>query len=736
MFLYAVLCLFTIPQIGMSFSPFDGEVFSTIDPSTGVRPGDRVVAINGFPFTEYGHGSRPPLTSLLGDKAEYAVTLDRDGQIIQRTIQLKPPGFEVFVFRLMRIIPAFFFLYSSLILLLSLRPINVEWFLGNTAIQIGSVIIAASTAERYNLLYSPDVLRIGAWIAQPIFLHLGIFFPRPVARISQKVMIFIYLAFFGLAAAERLQLLPGLVFGISLAVTVVTTVTLLVAKRWSSLVLLGRNSLAITAAIFVVAAPLISVIFTNRFDSPITSNLYIYSLTLIPIASVYTVHRHVFNHLELRINRELSFFFYTVVLLTGILLIYAAVNEFYPQVEVPLAGMILLILVTAVISAWLYPRFQRMVEVHILKIPLYHDQLIHTYAGRIGTSLEAGRLSVILVKELFPSILVRQAALLRLGGDRPATPIVLFNVTESMLPGQEQLHDLLERPMRFLPYTKEKKLAQVRWVRLVIPLTVEGRAIGVALFGRRDPDDNYNRSEIPTLVSLMDQTALALHNIDQAERLRQFHLANIERQEAERKDLARELHDFVLGEMALMVAQLPEDGAYQRVFEMYHNATGRIRSIVHGLRPTMIRFGLREAVLELASDLSAGFPNPPRFEIQIEGAGAQYPQEMETHVFRIIQQACHNALLHGKGSRIAISGTLTPDLLDIRVEDNGCGFEIGPNPDFDDLLENRHFGLAGMYERALLIGADFHIHSTPGEGTSIEVHWSSGSSDRPDISTG
>jgi signal transduction histidine kinase len=57
------------------------------------------------------------------------------------------------------------------------------------------------------------------------------------------------------------------------------------------------------------------------------------------------------------------------------------------------------------------------------------------------------------------------------------------------------------------------------------------------------------------------------------------------------------------------------------------------------------------------------------------------------------------------------------------VEDDGIGFELGEAPDLAAFLSRRHFGLAGMHERAELIGARMVVDSKPGQGTRVLVAW-------------
>jgi signal transduction histidine kinase len=94
---------------------------------------------------------------------------------------------------------------------------------------------------------------------------------------------------------------------------------------------------------------------------------------------------------------------------------------------------------------------------------------------------------------------------------------------------------------------------------------------------------------------------------------------------------------------------------------------------------------------------------------------------MELHLFRIVQEACENAQRHGHPQSITITGRLEARRLDLLIEDDGEGFT--PNQNLEELLIHKHYGLAGMIERASLIGGQVTIDSTLQNGTRVRVSW-------------
>ncbi|MFZ8100730.1 sensor histidine kinase, partial [Staphylococcus arlettae] len=90
------------------------------------------------------------------------------------------------------------------------------------------------------------------------------------------------------------------------------------------------------------------------------------------------------------------------------------------------------------------------------------------------------------------------------------------------------------------------------------------------------------------------------------------------------------------------------------------------------------------------------------------------PKGIEDHLFRITQEAISNTLRHSNGTKVTIELFNQEAYLLLRIQDNGIGFNV------DDKAE-QSYGLKNMRERALEIGATFHIVSLPDSGTRIEV---------------
>ncbi len=104
-------------------------------------------------------------------------------------------------------------------------------------------------------------------------------------------------------------------------------------------------------------------------------------------------------------------------------------------------------------------------------------------------------------------------------------------------------------------------------------------------------------------------------------------------------------------------------------------------------------------------------------KLKAVGLEERLPPEVEIVVFRVVQEAITNIARHAQASEVCISLIKNDAYLNVRVEDNGVGFD--PN----QLMSNQGqvWGLRGMEERITLLDGKFHIDSKPSTGTVVLV---------------
>jgi len=227
-------------------------------------------------------------------------------------------------------------------------------------------------------------------------------------------------------------------------------------------------------------------------------------------------------------------------------------------------------------------------------------------------------------------------------------------------------------------------------------------------------------------------TAQDVTEIRQAEQALQEYAARLqtlsrrllEVQEAERRHLARELHDEVgqvLTGLRLLLkpdVALPADALNTRFEEartIIDELLERVRDLSFDLRPaTLDHLGLLPALLALFeryTDQTGVLVN-----FKHKGLEQRFAAEVETTAYRIVQEALTNVARHAAVSGVTVRIWADADLLSVQIEDRGVGFDPPVA-----LATPGASGLAGMQERVLLLDGQLTIESRPGAGTHLSA---------------
>ena len=732
---YTYVYFFENAYPGVSISSPQGKILTVfVQPASGgsLQPGDYLVKVGSTTWAELQEKIQQIFFGEYKPGDPVPLVIRRDGREFPITWVFPGPNRNEIIYRLSSAWwLAYVFWLAGAAALLLVRPKDIRSRLLAAMNFLIATWLAAGFDSSLNVGGATVTLVITSWVLFPVSWQLHWNFPRSLGKLPIFVWPSVYLVCVVVALMTLANILPFHDYYLAVMLAVAGALVLLIAhavfqphhRRQVGVLLVGVG---------IACAPGVILLFLRlvNLDSNALIRVSAFALLLIPVSYFYIIYRRQLGGLELRANRVFSLLVYVILLLTASAFIATLADAFFTGSHSSILIGVFLALLTGVITALAYPRFERWIEQRILGMPLPPTQLVEGYTARITTSLEMERLVHLIRDEVLPSLLIRQAALLRLDGMSSATAaqaagrIFTLDVQDSQLPRPDAIPLLLAEAGTVRPFRPDnEKNIPCPWVRLVLRLSVEGQSVGLFLFGRRDPDDTYAPTEIPTLQALADQTALALVNIEQAERLHALYQADIERQEAERNRLAFELHDGVLGQLAMLAMNMDEGSASEQFSIAYQTTVQRIREIIIGLRPAMLDFSLPSALQELADEASEHITGGPKIELDLLPSVVRYPPEVELHLFRIVQQACQNAIQHAEAGLICIHGQFEPDKLELLVEDDGKGFTMDEDPHLSWLLANHHYGLATMHERAALICACIQISSSPGQGTQIRLVW-------------
>ncbi|GAI37297.1 unnamed protein product, partial [marine sediment metagenome] len=136
------------------------------------------------------------------------------------------------------------------------------------------------------------------------------------------------------------------------------------------------------------------------------------------------------------------------------------------------------------------------------------------------------------------------------------------------------------------------------------------------------------------------------------------------------------------------------------------------------LRPRILDdLGLIPALEWMAEDLEENYGIDAH--VEVTGMEQTLPAETQLLLFRIAQEALTNIRRHAEASRAVVKLEFGDNSIKMAVSDNGRGFELPER--MDDLANIGKLGLAGMRERARLLGGTLEVQSTPGKGTTLIV---------------
>jgi signal transduction histidine kinase len=262
---------------------------------------------------------------------------------------------------------------------------------------------------------------------------------------------------------------------------------------------------------------------------------------------------------------------------------------------------------------------------------------------------------------------------------------------------------------------------------LIVPLRFRDRALGIlAAFDRLQDGPEFTAEDERLMFGFAASAATAVATAQSAadETLRR----TLQASEAERRRWARELHDATLQDLGglrieLSSARRSDDpervaAAVDEAVDHLARATADLRALITDLRPAALdELGIEAALDALAerirsqADLRVGFS--VALAREAGGVPTRHAPELESTVYRLIQEALTNVVKHANASSVDVAVVEHDGWIELTVVDDGVGFSP----------RERHegFGLLGMSERAQLAGGTLEVTSAPGDGTTVRA---------------
>jgi PAS domain S-box-containing protein len=267
---------------------------------------------------------------------------------------------------------------------------------------------------------------------------------------------------------------------------------------------------------------------------------------------------------------------------------------------------------------------------------------------------------------------------------------------------------------------------------LAVEVTAGINVIGYCVLEAEEAS-SFTQEDVDYAKALVSQAAVAVQNAwlfnqvrSGRERLQQLSHRLVEVQENERRYISRELHDeagqaltsLMVGLRLLNIrADDPEalDKGIRELKDTANNVIVNLHRLAMDLRPVSLdHLGLAAALRSYSQSIQDRFALPIHFDVS-GIPDDRLKIDIETALYRIVQESVTNAVRHSHASRIDIVLKQQDEKVILTIKDNGVGFD----PALVDTT--KHLGLLGIHERAEMIGGKVTIASKQKAGTSIVV---------------
>jgi signal transduction histidine kinase len=380
---------------------------------------------------------------------------------------------------------------------------------------------------------------------------------------------------------------------------------------------------------------------------------------------------------------------------------------------------------------YIWRQVQRWYRLRRYGLPIAHEELLAAYGHRMAGLLDREAVGRMLALEIPAALDVSQAEVLLPDGHNLAAanggslqlPIHHAAVRLAAAGGEAEC---VKDRLRELIVQGRLDLS---WTAVWVPLMRGTDLHGLWLLGERANGAAFSPEDMRWLTTLARQAAIVLetiryaaHEQQLATEMQALYRRSVVARESERSRLSRELHDGVLQDICAVsrdlkafAAQSADSSSFSPLIANAGEAVTTLRAICQDLRPPLLPNNLPAALKALVERLDANSETPISIEVPTDLT--TLPEETGLALYRIVQEALHNAIQHADASEIVVRLTRYPDQLRLTVTDDGCGIPGGF--DSHQFVAQGHLGLAGMRERAAMIGGRLEMQTAVDYGTVI-----------------
>ncbi len=749
--------LYTVDEGLLLFAETGGEIIEVFSGGpaerAGLREGDVILTIAGQPLDPWLRHPLFPAGVKAGDILAH--TIERNGQVLTIPVQVETFfddfGDTVAVLGIQFVAVVFWVLGLLLILFsspgdLRARLIGLSWLLvGVSAAAGGPGILSRFWGAGVGLIVG------WSWLSVTL-VAAHLYFPGPVfsSRVRHAI---IWILTATALVISVLDILDEWVFksaGWSLAqhglpidqigylfaaLAMASSIGLLIrnhffakdldVKRQTRIVLWGT---VLALSPFLVLT-LIPILLLGPDGAVAPGGLTVLFVVILALVYAYVIRQRELLQIDFIINRLVVFFVLAMLVLLSSTLIFSAFAfVFNLPSELPLLGGAIATLI-ALPSATIQKRVQAQINRVLYGSHYDFSTVTASLSSRLAQTLDQPKLIELLTGDLAKQMGIRRTTLFLADGNK----LVLQPAGDSEFAidaNDEMCKNLLEAriPVRaehlwkLLTEKTVQRWQRLEWGVLFVPIIFQSSLHGILILGPRAASDVYSEQDVQIIATVAYQAALAAENVRLVETLRGLAQDLVRDNEAQRKSLARDLHDAVLQNLFFLKKRLAEVPGQEDLNGHLDHIMGTLRQTIRAQRPPMLDQGLPLALEDLVNEMQRVNETTPIISWHCESSEeVALDDEAAISVYRIAQEALSNALRHARAEYVNVS--LKRDNghdLRLTVEDDGVGLSMnGASPN----ASQTGYGLVGMRERALMVGADLEILGEPGEGTTVTLRF-------------
>lgn len=406
--------------------------------------------------------------------------------------------------------------------LLFLRPKDTRWRLLILQNYVTGLWLAVGTVS-YSQIFGSVYLSISlSWLIMPVYLHLHLLLPRPLGLRGRWWIPALY-GVSGLMALLNLSgVFPVSTYYLALFVGIGGSIFLLLMRLMRpaspsersalNLMLLGIG-ISLMPGILLFLLP--SLVLDNYTAAPLVTVLATVAIPILSFFYTYTLYKHRLGDQEVRANRALAAYSFAILYSTFFVLTFVLAGQ---RIHLPpevYANVIILATIYTLVAFAVRPIFERFMNRVVYGTAYDPERIVQQFANEIPRALNPTYLSSLLTNQVMPSLLIRQSALCWVVEETGQW--VYTEQTPELPPvlGSHEIDGFRSYFRIFLNEDDERTSVlpdSFQWVRLVIPIELDARFVGLWLFGRRDPDDFYPQRDIELLTTLGSQVGIALES--------------------------------------------------------------------------------------------------------------------------------------------------------------------------------------------------------------------------------